>query len=236
MNLSQPWISLKSATTAAVLGLSVCLPVWSQDVPSLEAKAELTTRNGQPYWVLTLPELWISPSEKFSNPVVEISQEVSLITGQPQEVEIQLEDPSVKPFFELSSDRKTLRLPSVRYEDTLLHNVRVKAGMYLPNVPAVEKAEGSKNVAVGVVLPEGTLSLATAQGWPAAPLDAATFCSARYVWVVLNDLAQLHGAVADTLRYQKCNYSNGLGLLDITMEMPGGSHVTIPYISFQWLN
>ena len=229
---------MKSATTAAVLGLSVCLPVWAQNVPSLEGRAELATRNGRPYLIFTLPELWISPSQKYSNVVVESHQEVSLATGQPQEVEIQLDDPSVKPFFELSDDRKTLRLPKVRYADTVFHNVRLKASIYITNVPNVELGgQGPKNVAVGLVIPGGTtLSLATAQGWPAAPADEATFCSARYVWGFLNDLVQLYGAVAGTVRYQNCMYSNGLGMIDISAEIPGGARATVPYLSFQWLN
>ena len=237
MNLSRRWSALKSATTGAVLGLSVCLPVWAQNVPSLEASAELATRNGQPYLIFTLPELWISPSQKFSNVVVEVSQEVSLLTGQPAEVDIQLNDPSVKPFFELSDDRKTLRLPKVRYGGTVLHNVRLKASTYFPNVPNVERGDqGLKNVAIGVVIPGGTLSLATARGWPAAPVDEATFCSARYIWGVLDALAQRYGVVAGTVRYQNCSYSNGLGLIDITVELPGGIRATVPYVSFRWLN
>lgn len=227
--------ALKSATAAAVLGITACFPVWAQNVPSLEARAELATRNGQAYLILTLPELWISDAQKYPNTVVEVYQ------GQPGELELQPDDPSVKPFFELSQDRKTLRLPRVRYEGTLLHNVRVKAPILFPSAPiAVSGNSGPKNVAVGLVVPGTTLSLTTLQGWPAAPADEATFCSARHVWGMLDTLVQIYGAgagaVAGSVRYSKCMYSNGLGLIDITAEIPGGTRATVPNVSFQWLN
>ena len=227
--------ALKFTALAAALGVSAYLPAWADDIPSPEARAELTTRSGQPYLVLTLPELWVSNSEKYSNAVMEFPA-VSLTTGQ-LEVELQVNDPSVKPFFELSDDRKTVRLPKVRYEGTLLHNVRLKGAAYFPNLPTREQAGiGSKNVAVELLLAGSSVSLANLQGWPAAPVDAVTFCAARYIWTVLDDLVRLYGGVAGSVRYDKCVYSNGVGLIDISAEVPGGNRASVPYVSFRWPN